>query len=117
MGERNLRRPEPNRHQEVVIDGVRDDIYNLDSAAKRCRVTKDQVIKWIASGLRAFPLGESTEYRARDYVILEEWLLDFFRGRGVVTGSSAEKSKGDTKKKDRAARGVTQDQPLGPRPG
>jgi hypothetical protein len=94
---------------------VRDDIYNLETAASRCRVSKDQVIKWIGLGLRAFPLGESVEYRARDYVILEEWLLDFFRGRGVVT-PGGEKGKAADRKKESKPKGVTKDQPLGPRP-
>lgn len=96
---------------------VRDTIYNLEMAAQRCRVTKDQVIEWIKGGLRAFPLGDSMHYRARDFVILEEWLLDFFRGRGVVApGNDKPDKKGSGKKKEAKPKGVTRDEPLGPRP-
>jgi hypothetical protein len=101
------------------VPDVRDDIYNLEAAARRCRVSTDQIRDWIDQGLRAFPIGESIKYRARDYVILEEWLLDFFRGRGGLvrkTADGADKARDDPKKK--TARGGTpnRDQPLGPCP-
>lgn len=90
-------------------------IYNLDSAAERCHVKRELILDWIDLGLRAFPLGSAVQYRARDYIILEEWLVDFFRNRGVVS-AAAKKFQATEKRKDRKPAGVTDDQPLGPRP-
>lgn len=99
--------------------GVRDDIYNLETAARRCRVSVKQVLDWIDLGLRAFPIGESVKYRARDYVILEEWLLDFFRSRGGILKKSlegAERPGDSAKKKGSRSSSRNPDQPLGPCP-
>lgn len=96
----------------------RDDIYNLETAAKRCRVSVKQILDWIDQGLRAFPIGESIKYRARDYVILEEWLLDFFRSRGGILKKSeaTDKSAEAPKKKGARETSRNRDQPLGPCP-
>jgi hypothetical protein len=94
---------------------IRDDIYNLDTAAARCRVKREQILDWIDMGLRCFPLGNALQYRARDYIILEEWLLDFFRMRGTVT-ELGKKSLAAQKRRMPKPSGVTEDQPLGPRP-
>jgi hypothetical protein len=90
-------------------------IYNLEGAAERCGVKREQVLDWIDLGLRAFPLGSAMQYRARDYIILEEWLVDFFRAHGTVS-KHAEKNKVVARRKDRRPVGVTRDKPIGPCP-
>ncbi len=96
---------------------VKDEIYNLERTAERCRVPKDTVLDWIDAGLRAFPLGSSKQYRARDYIILEEWLLDFFRAKGVVDRKAASIQKEKAASPPAARREkYNRDEPLGPRP-
>jgi hypothetical protein len=96
---------------------IKDEIYNLQRAANRCRVSRETVLDWIDIGLRAFPLGNSKEYRARDYVILEEWLVDFFRAKGVVNRKVLPTTK------EKILEGIpprrakyNRDEPIGPKP-
>ena len=96
---------------------IKDEIYNLERAADRCSVTRQVVLDWIDLGLRAFPLGNAKEYRARDFVILEEWLVDFFRAKGIVARkvdmTPREKQlEGATPRREK----FTRDEPIGPKP-
>lgn len=69
---------------------MNEPIYHLDTAAERCGVSRETILSWIARGLRAFPLGHSTEYRPRDFLIREVWLLDFLDAMAQVEPKSDE---------------------------
>jgi hypothetical protein len=116
MATRGSHQPRSRPSREESAANLRDDIYNLETAARRCRVSKEQVLDWIDRGLRVFPLGDSMTYRARDYIILEEWLLDFFRSHGGVVRKAGTQDEKVVKPRGNQTKGRNRDQPLGPRP-
>ena len=64
---------------------IPEPIYNLDSAAKRCGVSRETVAEWVRErGMRAFPLGKADYYRHRDYLILDRWLIEFLQSHSVA---------------------------------
>ena len=63
---------------------MNEPIYNLESASEWCRVSRETILSWIDRGMRAFPLGESSKYRSRDYLIRETWLIDFWESHSQV---------------------------------
>ncbi|MBU6428784.1 MAG: hypothetical protein KGR26_07240 [Cyanobacteria bacterium REEB65] len=62
-----------------------EQIYNLESVAELCGVTRETVVSWIERGLRAFQLGSPTKYRPRDYLIRQTWLIDFLDAHSRVS--------------------------------
>jgi hypothetical protein len=62
--------------------------------------------------LRAFPLGNSTEYRARDYLILDRWILEFLEDNSVTRAKkSPDDVDSDKPSRRQPAEGVKSNEP------
>jgi hypothetical protein len=99
----------------VSIESV---ILNLDKAAEKCGVTRLTVRTWIDRGMRAFPLGTDGRYHARDYLIREEWLIEFLEANAIRRNRAAAAEEPVRKKARRpsAPRKSPADDWLGPCP-
>jgi hypothetical protein len=58
-------------------------IHDLQSAAERAKVTPEVILRWIAEGLKATPVGRVGRRGPRDYRIFDTWLIEFLEARAV----------------------------------